>query len=181
VKDPIMFELTAPPDVSGAVARAESEPASPRAPELFLGADACLWLRSGSTTHAVRPVRCFPWSRPDELISLRSEDGTEHYLVANLRELDPGSREALARALAPVGFVLEISAVESIEEDYEVRVWRTRTRHGRRTFQTALDAWPWPAPAGGYFVQDIGGDLFRLPPLAELDAASQARLFAYVG
>jgi hypothetical protein len=178
-----MFEITAPPALPGAPARPASDTpaAQTAAPELFFGADACLWLRLGGETHAVRPVRCFPWSQPDRFISLRAEGGKEHHLVEDPSELGPSSRAALERALAPVGFVLEIEAVESIEEDYEVRVWCTRTRHGRRTFQTALDAWPWPAPAGGYFVQDIGGDLFRLPPLEKLDAASRQRLFAYVG
>jgi uncharacterized protein DUF1854 len=175
-----MFELTVPPARTPAPASGPIAASTP-APELFIGADSCLWLRSGDATHAVRPVRCFPWSRADRFISLRSEDGTEHCLVEDLDALSPDSRQALARALAPVGFVLELEAIESIDEDYEVRVWRTRTRHGRRTFQTALDAWPWPAPAGGYFVQDIGGDLFRLPPLEQLDEASRRKLFAYVG
>lgn len=155
--------------------------ASPGAPELFIGLDSCLWLKRGEVSVAVRAVRCFPWSQPGRHVSLRDDDGTEHYLVEDLDELDPSSRQALARALGPAGFVLEIEAVESIEEDYEVRVWRTRTRHGPRQFQTALDAWPWPAPAGGHFVQDIGGDLYRIPPLERLDERSRQRLFAYVG
>lgn len=174
-----MFELTSPPALG---VTATSEPSTrPRAPELFTGLDSCLWLRRGEATVAVRAVRCFPWSEPGRLISLRDEQDVEQHLVEDLDELDPSSRQALARALGPAGFVLEIEAVVSIEEDYEVRVWRTRTRHGLRTFQTALDTWPWPAPAGGHFIQDIAGDLYRLPPLTELDPASQQRLFAYVG
>jgi hypothetical protein len=174
-----MLELTSPPHLGSPVTSEPSVPAC--APELFIGPDSCLWLRRGDAKVAVRAVRCFPWSQPGRLISLRDEQGIEHHLVEDLDELEPSSRQALVRALGPAGFVLEIEAVESIEEDYELRVWRTRTRHGLRTFQTALDTWPWPAPAGGHFVQDIAGDLYRLPPLAELDPASRQRLFAYVG
>jgi hypothetical protein len=174
-----MLELTSSP-LPCPPAASESE-VRPGAPELFIGFDSCLWLRRGEVTVAVRAVRCFPWSQPGRHVSLRDEDGTEHHLVEDPAELDPGSRQALSRALGPAGFVLEIEAVESIQEDYEVRVWRTLTRHGPRTFQTALDAWPWPAPAGGHFVQDIAGDLYRLPALEQLDERSRQRLFAYVG
>jgi len=159
----------------------ESESSALPALSLFIGADSCLRLERGEAAILVRAVRCFPWSQPARHISLRDDEGVEQHLVEDPAELDPGSRAALAHALAPAGFVLEIEAVESIVEDYEVRVWRTRTRHGARTFQTALDAWPWPAPAGGHFLQDIAGDLYRLPPLEELDQHSRERLFAYVG
>jgi hypothetical protein len=175
-----MFDLSAQPSYPSSPG-SEPGPASEQAPELVIGPDSCLWLCTSEAAHAVRPVRCFPWSGPDRFISLRAEDGTELYLVRDPSELEPTSRAALTRALAPASFVLEIVAVESIEEDYEVRVWRTRTHSGRRTFQTALDSWPWAAPAGGHFIQDIGGDLFHLPPLEALDEASRQRLFAYVG
>lgn len=174
-----MLELTSPalpsaPAASDSVAHAS-------APQLLIGLDSCLWLKRGEALVAVRAVRCFPWSQPERHISLRDDEGSEQHLVEDPAELDPSSRQALARALGPAGFVLEVEAVESIVEDYEVRVWRTRTRHGPRTFQTALDAWPWPAPAGGHLVQDIAGDLYRLPPLEQLDERSRQRLFAYVG
>lgn len=173
-----MLELTTsrPPGPPAA-----SDTATRGAPELFIGLDSCLWLKRGEVSVAVRAVRCFPWSQPARHVSLRDDDGTEHHLVEDPDELDPSSRRALLRALGAAGFVLEIESVQSIEEDYEVRVWRTLTRHGPRTFQTALDAWPWPAPAGGHFVQDIGGDLYRLPALEQLDERSRQRLFAYVG
>jgi hypothetical protein len=163
--------VTSEPAQSGVVA----------APRLAIGSDACLWLSHDGKTRLVRPVRCFPWSSVARFISLRDEADEEQYLVEDPAQLDPGSRRALEAALSCVGFVLEIEAVESITEDYEVRVWCTRTRHGRRTFQTPLDAWPWPAPDGGYFVQDLAGDLFRLPAPETLDAQSRRCLWAYIG
>ena len=161
-----------------------SEPAQSgvsHAPRLSIGGDACLWLSYAGKTRLVRPVRCFPWSSVATFISLRDEGDEEQYLVEDPSVLDPSSRRALEAALACAGFVLEIVAVESITEDYEVRVWSARTRNGRRTFQTPLDAWPWPAPDGGYFVQDLAGDLFRLPRLEALDEQSRRCLWAYIG
>jgi hypothetical protein len=153
----------------------------PCSPRLWLGADQCLWLEHGSAAVRVRAVRCFPWSAPGELVSLRDDSFGERLLVASPSELDGESAIALAAALRGAGFVLQIETIESVEEDFEVRVWRTRTRHGRRTFQTRLDEWPWPSPDGGHLVRDIAGDLFRLPPPEGADSTTQRWLWAYVG
>lgn len=140
-----------------------------------------LWLERGGDGIRVTPVRCFPWSAPGELISLRDEEDREALLVQRLGDLDPVSAAALGTALLATGFVLEVERVDSIEEDYEMRIWHTVTRQGKRTFQTKLDEWPWPAPDGGHLVRDLAGDLFRLPPLEAFDEASRQRLWAYVG
>ena len=150
-------------------------------PRLWLGAGQRLWLELAGKRVSVQPMRCFPWSAPAELVSLRDADEREHYLVEDPAELDPASREALAEAMCSAGFVLEVEEVLSIEEDYEVRSWRARTRHGLRTFQTRLDEWPWVAPDGGYLIRDLCGDLFRLPPIEQMGEKSQQQLWAYVG
>jgi Domain of unknown function (DUF1854) len=150
-------------------------------PRLWLGTGQRLWLEHAGKTVSVQPVRCFPWSAPGELVSLRDADEQEHYLVEALADLDPASRVALSSAMQSAGFVLEVEAILSIEEDYEVRVWQARTRHGLRTFQTRLDEWPWAAPDGGYLIRDLCGDLFRLPPSERMDETSRHCLWAYVG
>lgn len=163
------------------VARPNAEALAGSHPRLWLGAGSRLWLEHGTERLAVRPVRCFPWSSPGTLVSLRDDDDRELFLVETLDVLDAASATALGEAMQSAGFVLVINAIDSIEEDYEVRVWRTHTRHGKRTFQTRLDEWPWEAPDGGYLIRDLCGDLFRLPPLETLDPKSRHLLWAYVG
>jgi hypothetical protein len=153
----------------------------PAAPSLELDAALRLWLSRGDRRVHVKPVRCFPWSSPGELVSLRDERDHEELLVERLDDLDAASARALASALLGTGFVLEVRRVDSIEEDYEMRIGHTETRHGKRTFQTKLDEWPWPAPDGGHLVRDLAGDLFRLPPLETLDPETRRWLWAYVG
>jgi len=153
----------------------------PELVRLRLGPDQRLWLERGLGAIRVRPVRCFPWSAPGELVSLRDDDGHEQHLVQQVQELDSASANALLRAMRSAGFVLDVHTIESIEEDYEVRIWRTHTRHGKRTFQTKLDEWPWPSPDGGHLLRDLSGDLFRLPPLESLDEKTRRWLWAYVG
>lgn len=140
-----------------------------------------LWLLRGESRVRVRPVRCFPWTAPGELVSLRDEQDHEQLLVMTLSELDTVSARALAVALMSAGFVLDVKRIESIEEDYELRIWRAETLQGKRMFQTKLDEWPWASPDGGYLVRDLAGDLFRLPPLEALDEKSRRWLWAYVG
>jgi hypothetical protein len=157
------------------------DPVTEPVARLHLDASACLWLSRGELLVRVRPVRCFPWSSPGELVSLRDENDREELLVERPGELDPTSARALETALLAAGFVLDIQSVESIEEDYEMRIWHTETRHGKRTFQTKLDEWPWASPDGGHLVRDLAGDLFRLPPLDTLDEKTRRQLWAYVG
>jgi len=178
--DPALDALT-PPLAPEAPAPSTLDLPAPPVARLELDAALRLWLAHGGRRVRVKPVRCFPWSSPGELVSLRDERGREELLVESLGELDAASARALASALLDTGFVLEVCRVHSIEEDYEMRIWHTETRQGKRTFQTKLDEWPWAAPDGGHLVRDLAGDLFRLPPLDTLDEKTRRWLWAYVG
>lgn len=144
------------------------------------GADGRLWAGRGGETVPVRLVRCFPWSAPARMLSLRNEEDEEVALVAELSDLGEASREVLAEALVEAGFVLEVVEVLEIEEDVEIRRWKVVTRQGERSFQTALDAWPREAPSGGLLIEDVAGDLFRIPPAEELDPKSQKKVWAFL-
>jgi hypothetical protein len=143
-------------------------------------ADGRLWLRDGARELPVRPVRCFPWTAPDEHVSLRDEEEDEVGYVTTPEELDAGSREALVQALEDAGLVLRVTRIEEIEEDYEIRCWKVHTRQGPRAFQTRLETWPRPVPGGGLLVEDVAGDLFWIPELDGLDLKSRKLLWAYV-
>lgn len=142
--------------------------------------DGRLWAGREGESVPVRLVRCFPWSAPSRMLSLRDEDDEEVALVAELSELDDESRDALTEALLEAGFVLEIVEVLEIEEDVEIRRWKVRTRQGLRSFQTALDSWPRDAPDGGVLMEDVAGDLFRIPPAEELDPKSRKLVWAFL-
>jgi len=129
---------------------------------------------------AVRIRQCFPWSEPDRHLSLRDAEDNEIALVRDPAELDPVSRDALERAIAEAGFVLEVTRVLSIEEEVEIRQWVVETRQGRRSFQTHLDDWPRALPSGGLLIRDVGGDLYRLAAAQELDKRSRDLLWAFV-
>lgn len=143
-------------------------------------ADGRLWAVKDGEAIPVTPARCFPWSAPLRCLSLRDEDQQEVALVWDPAELDPESRSVLEEALVQVAFVLEVVAVERVEEDFEIRRWTVLTRQGRRCFQTVLDAWPREAPNGGLLLEDVAGDLYLLPAPEELDAVSRKRVWAFI-
>jgi hypothetical protein len=153
---------------------------SPSAWQLQLRADGQLELTRGAERTRVRAVRCFPWSEGDQFISLRDAENHEVALIESVEQLDAESRAALERALAVARFVLEVTAVLSVEEDCEIRAWKVRTAHGIRSFQTPLDAWPRRAPGGGHVIEDVAGDVYLLPALEQLDPISRKLLWPYV-
>ena len=153
------------------------------------GKDEAITLRSAPDgrliAHTARgpvPVRvrqCFPWSEPHRHLSLRDGEDKEIALVEDPASLGPASREALERAVAEAGFVLEVTRLVSIEEEVEIRQWEVETRHGGRSFQTHLDDWPRVLPGGGLLIRDVAGDLYRLT-VTELDKKSRELLWAFV-
>jgi hypothetical protein len=148
--------------------------------ELERRADGQLWARYRGEERAVRVQRCFPWSEPGAYLSLRDADDEEFALVANPARLDPVSRRVLDEALVEAGFVLEVTAIEDVEEEVEIRTWKVRTRQGPRTFQTRLDDWPYEVPGGGVVIRDVAGDLYHVGHPTEMDARSRKWLWAFV-
>ncbi|MDH5671119.1 MAG: DUF1854 domain-containing protein [Myxococcales bacterium] len=136
--------------------KAKVRPGPPRS--LQRRADGRLWLVEGVREYAVHPVRCFPWSAPDHHVSLRDDERRERAYIADPAELDVDSRRALEQGLQDAGLILSVTAIEAIEEDYEIRCWNVQTRCGPRSFQTRLETWPRPVPGGGLLLEDVAGD-----------------------
>lgn len=164
----------APRDVAPRLARAgDGRLMAERAAKDDGGADARAWI-------PVRVQRCFPWSEPGRLFSLRDEENDEVAFVADTAELDADSRAAFEGALAESGFVFEVVRLYAVTEEFELRHWVVETRQGARSFQTARDEWPRDIPGGGLLLRDVAGDLYRFPDPDTLDPASQRILWAYL-
>jgi len=91
------------------------------------------------------------------------------------------SRAAIERALAEAGFVLEITGITAVTEDFEIRSWQVQTRQGSRRFQTMLDDWPRHLPGGGLLIRDLAGDLFFIEDPNAMDESSFKLLWAFIG
>ena len=143
-------------------------------------ADGQLWATRDGEERTVRVRRCFPWSEPGRLLSLRDHDDEEVALVVDPTTLDARSRASLEEALVEAGFVLHVTRVRQIEEEVEIRRWHVETREGPRRFVTRLDDWPRALPGGGLLIRDVAGDLYQLADPARVDRESRALLWAFV-
>ena len=142
--------------------------------------DGKLWVSKDNTDTPVQARCCFPWSKSKSYISLRDKEDNEVALVEELTDLDGTSREALELALIEAGFVMEITGVISLKEDFEIRSWQVETRQGKRHFQTKLDDWPQSLPGGGLLIRDVAGDLFHIEDPHSLDESSRKLIWAFV-
>jgi hypothetical protein len=146
---------------------------------LVMSADGRLMAMTERGAIAVRVRQCFPWSEPHRHLSLRDSEDRELLYVDDPSGLSETSRDALERAVAEAGFVLEVTRVLSIDEEVEIRQWTVETRHGDRSFQTHLDDWPRLLPNGAILIRDVAGDLYRIV-VTEMDKRSRELLWAFV-
>ena len=143
--------------------------------------DGQIWAAvGGAEGRPVRLTRCFPWSAPERFVSLRDFDDEEVALVRSPAELDPPSRKVLEEGLAEAGFVLEVTRIDEVAEEIEIRTWKVQTVQGARSFQTPRDEWPREVPGGGLLIRDVAGDLFHIAEPDGLDRESQRHLWAFV-
>ncbi len=129
----------------------------------------------------VRAKPCFPMSEPGRFFSLLDGDGKEVGLVEDPADLDPASGDALSTALADAAFVIEVTGIDSIETDIDLRIWKVRTASGVRTFETRLGSWPRKLEGGGVLIQDVAEDLYLIRDSDALDEDSQKLLWAFSG
>jgi hypothetical protein len=161
--------------------RAEAATVHPAASlNIERGADGRLCASLGNEQRVVRVHRCFPWSEPDQFISLRDDDGEEFALVSDPGELSVAAQSVLLDALGEAGFIFDVAGVGEIEEEVELRNWLVRTNQGARRFQTRLDDWPRKLPDGGLLIRDVTGDFYRISDPGALDRKSRALLWAFV-
>jgi hypothetical protein len=153
-----------------------------RATQLLLErrGDGQLWAISNGAPKPVRVHRCFPWSEPDQFLSLRDQENQEVAMVTHLDELESGSRKALADSLLEAGFVLRVTRIVEVKEEVEIRKWEVETEQGLRSFQTKLDDWPWEVPGGGIVIRDVAGDLYYVADPESMDEKSRKWLWAFV-
>lgn len=142
--------------------------------------DGRLWALLAERAVPVKLRRCFPWTAPERYISLQTEDDLELALISDPQTLSAASQAALSQALSEAGFVFLIRRVYSVKEDFELRCFEVETPQGKRSFQTALDAWPRETPEGGLVIEDVAGDVFRIEDPESLDARSRELLWELV-
>jgi hypothetical protein len=123
--------------------------------------------------HDVRIRRAFPWSSPQEFISIRNTEGKELLLIESLAGLAPELRRLIEQHLAGTIFIPKITRVDSVDVRFGFQEWRVRTDRGRVSFRVQEREDIRFHPDGRFSLRDADGNIYELPPLAQLDDHSR--------
>jgi hypothetical protein len=133
----------------------------------------------GRVHASVEPVRAFPISDPDRLISLLDGRGREVALIDNLADL-PGEAAGLIRQeLADREFLPRIERIVRVKTHKEPHEWDVVTDRGRVQFLLRDDDIRRLGPTRAILV-DMHGVRFYVPDSRLLDAKSRRILSQYL-
>ena len=90
--------------------------------------------REGLRHTGVEPIRAYPFTAPDEWISIRDSQGRELFCVERLADLSPATRQALETDLAQREFVPVIQRIVAVSSDTEPSQWDVETDRGATHF-----------------------------------------------
>jgi hypothetical protein len=133
-----------------------------------------------SAETAVVIVRCFPWTRATEFISIRDDKGKEVVLIEALESLEPAQRQLVEAELAQRDFLSDITRIDSVSDEMELFHWKVMTTSGERTFLTNRHDYPRNLPGGMVLIKDVCGDQYLIKDPAKLDVKSRKLLWVYL-
>lgn len=133
-------------------------------------------LPDGTVHHDVEPVRCFPWTSPQESIALVGSDGHEITNIPTLTALSPEARAMLERDLSQREFVPKISRITKSSGPWPPCTWNVLTDRGETVVKIDSEDDVRKIGQRGALVADSDGVRFLIPDTAQLDATSLRHL-----
>jgi len=124
-------------------------------------------------------ARCFPWSLPERYVSIVDADGKEIALLETLDGLDEQTRNVLASQLAKRIFNPVIRRVADHKHEFGITSITAETDRGKVTFEVRSRDDVRTLSATRALFRDADGNVYELPDLTQLDAASRRHLEYY--
>ena len=118
-------------------------------------------------------ARCFPWSLPEEYVSICDADGREIRTFELLDELPPASRKVVQEELRDKVFNPKIRRVIEWKSEFGVTSIRAETDRGEVMFQLRTrDDIRILSPVRA-LLRDVDGNVYELEDLTAVDANSR--------
>ena len=136
--------------------------------------------KGGGYETPVQVVCCFPWSRPQEYVSIRDDDGRELLLIESLTELEESQSRLVEDELAFRNFLTRITRIHAITRQMELYHWSVATSAGARSFLTRKHERPRHLDNGEAIIKDVYNDIYHIPKPKGLDAKSLRLLWVYL-
>ena len=138
-------------------------------------------LRTGEeAVEKVRIRRAFPWSKPDEFISIRNSEGKELLLLETLAGVAPSVRETIERQLGDTIFIPTITRVDKIDVTFGFQQWHVQTDRGPAEFRVQEREDIRFLPDGRFRIKDADGTVYEMVNLSQLDEASRRAVEALI-
>ncbi|NLN78734.1 MAG: DUF1854 domain-containing protein [Armatimonadetes bacterium] len=134
-----------------------------------------LTVRDDRTYLKVRAVRAFPLSEQHEYIGLLDAiNGHEIGMLRRLNDLDGEARLLVQQEIDKRYFVPRIIKIVDAKKEFGSIYWDVETDRGDRRFvlRGLRDSIHEIEP-GRYLINDVDGNRFELPQIADLDSKSQ--------
>jgi hypothetical protein len=128
----------------------------------------------------VQAVCCFPWSKPQEYISLRDDKGHEQVLIEALDSLNLEHRQLIEEELALRNFLPRVTQILDIIDQMEFFHWQVMTTAGPRSFHTRRHKRPRQLGNGQMMIRDICNDIYLVSGSEDMDAKSLRLLWVYL-
>lgn len=130
--------------------------------------------KEGRQYERVKLVRAFPFSFPDQFISVRCGMGEEIVLLGYLSELDEESLQVAQEELHRHYMVPRIQRIESIRKHNAEWIWHVDTEYGKVTIvMDNLHENVHAIAPGRWVITDLEGRRFELSELEQMDVSSR--------
>jgi hypothetical protein len=128
----------------------------------------------------VRIRRSFPWSKPDDFVSIRSSDGKELVLIEDVKSLDPDLRTRIDGWLSIHSFVPKITRIDHVDVRFGYQQWKVQTDRGPAEFRVQEREDIRFLHDGRFSVKDADGNVYEMTRLDQLDPHSRKALESLV-
>ena len=128
----------------------------------------------------VRIRRSFPWSKPDEFVSIRSAEGKELVLIDDVKSLDPDIRDKIDAWLNIQSFVPRITRIDDVDVRFGYQQWKVQTDRGPAEFRVQEREDIRFLHDGRFSVKDADGNVYEMTRLDQLDPHSRRALESLV-
>jgi len=137
----------------------------------------------GTVYPRVAVHRCFPFSAPDEYISIRESDESsqEIGLIQKLDDWDHDTQAMLREQLELRYFNPKITRIKHVREEYGYAYWDVGTDRGDCRFVVRMGSGTViHIGSGRYMVTDVDGNRFKIPNIHTLSPQEMKKLDMFI-
>lgn len=140
------------------------------------GQEALFCQREGQSK-IVKPRRLFPFTRPDQYISLLDEENQEIGIIRLLKTLRRAERNHIDVYLDQFYFVPHILEILDLNETYGISRWEVMTDHGPRSFEVRRRSTDIRLLGQNrVLIKDADDNIYEIPDLTKLPPRSRVLL-----